>query len=198
MSPAKSSVTPKRRVRDPQRREKIMQAAVELIAESGYASVSISAIGKRAGIVGSGVYRHFDSKAAVLVAIFEQVIDDLLSGLPTDAEIASDPPAALSSAIAAQIDFVVGKRPIAQVYYGEIKSLSDLDSRRLRRKQRKYIERWVDLVSVLRSDLSEAATRVLVHSAVGAIHSVLNHSPNIDDQELSDLLADSARRVLEA
>jgi AcrR family transcriptional regulator len=48
------------------------------VARKGFHAVSISEIGAAAGITGSGVYRHFDSKSAVLVALFDRAIDDLL------------------------------------------------------------------------------------------------------------------------
>ena len=67
------------RTRDPARKEKILAAAAELIARDGYHVVSLADIGREAGIVGSGVYRHFDSKVAILVALFDGVIDDLLT-----------------------------------------------------------------------------------------------------------------------
>ena len=34
-------------------------------------------IGAAAGITGPAIYRHFDGKSAVLVAMFDHVIDDL-------------------------------------------------------------------------------------------------------------------------
>src|ERR1700722_530180 len=65
------------RRRDPERRQRILAAAAELVAERGYHDVGMSDIGAAAGIVGSGIYRHFDGKSAVLVALFDRVIDDL-------------------------------------------------------------------------------------------------------------------------
>ena len=36
-------------------------------------------IGAEAGIVGSGIYRHFDSKTAILVAMADRVMDRLMT-----------------------------------------------------------------------------------------------------------------------
>ena len=58
---------------------RILAAAADLVASSGYHAVSMADIGAAAGITGSGIYRHFDRKSAVLVALFDQVIDDLFS-----------------------------------------------------------------------------------------------------------------------
>lgn len=185
----------KQRIRDPRRREKIVEAAARLIALDGYPTVSIADIGAEAGIVGSGIYRHFESKAAVLVAIFDQVIDGLLEGLHHAISDEPDPEVALATLIDGQIEFVVGTRAIAAVYYREIKSLPVEARRRLRRKQRLYLEGWLPLVGELRPDLSEAAVRTLVHAAMGVIHSALNYEPELREDELRQLLAHGVRRV---
>jgi AcrR family transcriptional regulator len=59
--------------------ERILAAAADLIARKGYHAVSIAEIGAAAGITGSGIYRHFDSKSSVLVDLFDRVIDGLLA-----------------------------------------------------------------------------------------------------------------------
>jgi AcrR family transcriptional regulator len=51
------------RTRDPERKARIMGAAADLVARKGYHAVSMAEIGSAAGITGSGVYRHFDSKS---------------------------------------------------------------------------------------------------------------------------------------
>ena len=188
--------TTRQRFRDPHRPDKIVDAAARLIARDGYAAVTIADIGADAGIVGSGVYRHFDSKAGVLMAIFERVIDELLAGQQRAIDSGAGPVPTLRSVIDGQIDFVVGDRAIAQVYYSEIKNLPDNDRRRLRRKQRRYLEGWVELVRQLDPHASDARIRTLVHAAIGSIHSSLNHDAGIAESELRQVLAAAAWRVL--
>src|SRR5437667_10917873 len=67
------------RRRDPGRKERILVAAAALGARRGFDAISMADIGAEAGIVGSGVYRHFDSKAAILVAMADRVMDRLMS-----------------------------------------------------------------------------------------------------------------------
>ena len=67
---------PDQRRRDPRRRQRILHAAAELVAEHGYHEVGMADIGAAAGITGPAVYRHFDGKSAVLVAMFDHVIAD--------------------------------------------------------------------------------------------------------------------------
>jgi AcrR family transcriptional regulator len=184
------------RTRDPQRRSRILAAAADLVARKGFHAVSVAEIGAAAGITGSGVYRHFEGKSAVLVALFDQIIDDLLRDEQEILSAGSDLPAALDRLIAGQVEFVVGDRELAQVYYHEINNLPEADRRRLRRKQRLYLEEWVHLVSELRTDLSDADARTVVHAMVGAIQSSLFHNAGLNDDRLRKLLAEAARDIV--
>ena len=184
------------RIRDPERRSRILAAAADLVARKGFHAVSVAEIGAAAGITGSGIYRHFDRKTAVLVALFDQIIDDLLRDEQEILDSGTDLSAALDQLIAGQVEFVVGDRELAQVYYNEINNLPAEDRRRLRRKQRLYLEEWVHLVSELRGDLSDADARTVVHAAVGAIQSTLLHNAGLDEGRLRELLTQAARAIV--
>ncbi|HKP42141.1 TetR/AcrR family transcriptional regulator [Mycobacterium sp.] len=172
-------------------------AAADLVARKGFHAVSIAEIGAAAGITGSGVYRHFDSKSAVLVALFDRVIDELLRDEQKILDTTTDLGHALDLLIAGQVEFVVGDRELAQVYYKEIDNLPDDDRRRLRRKQRLYLEEWVHLINELRSDLSDTEARTVVHAAIGAIQSPLFHNTGLAEDRLRMLLTEAARAILD-
>src|SRR5450755_4604595 len=70
----------RRRVRDPGRKQRILASAAALGARRGFHAISMADIGADAGIVGSGIYRHFDSKTSILVAMLDQVMDRLATG----------------------------------------------------------------------------------------------------------------------
>ena len=58
-------------------RAKLLNAALELFAMRGYAATSVDAIASAAGVSAGLLYHHFDSKAALLNAIFEQSLADV-------------------------------------------------------------------------------------------------------------------------
>lgn len=184
------------RIRDPARKERILAAAADLVAANGYHAVSMTDIGAAAGITGSGIYRHFESKSAVLVALFDRVIDGLLRDEQEIVHDVTDLRAALSRLIDGQVEFVVGDRELAQVYHNEINNLPAEDRRRLRRKQRLYLEEWVHLLDEIRDDLGDTEARVVVHAAIGAIQSTLFHSSGLPEDKLRGLLTSAARNVL--
>ena len=184
------------RRRDPDRRQRILDAAADLVAERGYHEVGMTDIGAAAGVTGSAIYRHFEGKSDVLVTMFDRVIDDLSAGAATIAESTAEPLLALRSLIQGQIRFVIDDRTLAQVYYHEIANLPAEDSRRLRRKQRLYLEEWVHQLAALRPGASDAELRARVHAAIGAIQSVLRYHSGLAADQLEDVIADAAELVL--
>jgi AcrR family transcriptional regulator len=184
------------RTRDPARKERILAAAADLVAGKGYHAVSMADIGAAAGITGSGIYRHFGSKSALLVALFDRVIDGLLADEQQIVAEVSDLRQALLRLVAGQVEFVIADRELAQVYHHEINNLPADDRRRLRRKQRLYLEEWVHLLDELREDLTDTEARVVVHAAISAIQSTLFHSNSLPPGRLRQLLTDAARSVL--
>ncbi|MGY0691280.1 TetR/AcrR family transcriptional regulator [Virgibacillus sp. FSP13] len=53
---------------------KILEAAIELIAEKGYAATSTSEIAKRAGVAEGTIFRHYRTKKDLLISIVNPVI----------------------------------------------------------------------------------------------------------------------------
>jgi AcrR family transcriptional regulator len=184
------------RRRDPERRQRILAAAAELVAERGYHDVGMSDIGAAAGIVGSGIYRHFDGKSAVLVALFDRVIDDLTRAAAEILARGLEPAPTLRELIAAHVRITLEDRMLMRVYHNEIASLPADDNRRLRRKQRIYIEEWVHVLDVLRPDVDDAVLRALVHAGIGAVHSTLFYSSGLPAARLAKLMAAAAEATM--
>jgi AcrR family transcriptional regulator len=186
------------RVRDPGRREKILQAAAELVARRGYHAVSLADIGAAAGIVGSGVYRHFTSKSAILVALLDQVMDRLLDNAAQIAGSGQDDALVLEALVADQVAFAVNDRYLVRLYQREVHTLPESDRRRLRRLQRHYVEEWVHVLGGLRPELTDGEARAVVHAAVGAIQSVASYDSGLPPGQQQALLGSVARACLRA
>lgn len=187
----------KPRRRDPARKSRIVAAAAELISRDGYHVVGMADIGTAAGIVGSGIYRHFPSKGAILAALLEQVMDRLGTGAAEIVDAASDDRTTVTNLIANHVRVAIQDRRVLQVYHREARNLPEEDLRRLRRAQRLYIEEWVAAASPLRPGLSDAEVRVLVHAAIGSIQSILFHNSGLSQQRLTELLRATAHACLD-
>jgi AcrR family transcriptional regulator len=66
--------TPKVQERLDAQRETIVAAATRQLAEHGYGGCSVAAVAERAGVAVGSVYRHFPTKADLVVHVFRQVV----------------------------------------------------------------------------------------------------------------------------
>lgn len=185
-----------RRRRDPARKARILAAAAELIARGGYHAVGMSDIGAAAGIVGSGIYRHFSGKSAILAALLEEVMDRLQVAAAEIVTQSADDRVMLTRLVESHVEVAVRDRRLLQVYYREVRNLPEDDLRRLRRAQRHYVEEWVGVLAPLRRDLSDGELRLTVHAAIGAVQSILFHHSGLPQDRVRRLLADMAHACL--
>jgi AcrR family transcriptional regulator len=182
------------RTRDPARKERILAAAACLVARHGYHAVGMSDIGAAAGITGSAIYRHFERKSAVLVALFDRVTEALLANA---ARVAGEGPReTLTRLVDDQVRFAVEDREVLQVYLREAHNLPNEDRGRLHHNQCLYLEEWVRVLGELRPGLVDAEARTLVHAAIGAIQSVFHHDSGLPDHRLAELVTAAAHAIL--
>lgn len=178
----------------------ILRATADLVAARGYHAVAMADIGDASGITGPGIYRHFQSKSAVLVALFDRVVDELLDkaadtmthGGPTSAEAQQ----ALDELIGDQVCFALDNRALLKVYLQEIHNLPAEDRQRLLAKQRRYVRQWIVATRASRPGLTPGRARSLVHAAIGTIQSVLHYDSDMPADELAALMVAAARAVL--
>src|SRR3954452_6985689 len=184
------------RTRDPDPRERIVRAAAELVAERGFHAVSMADIGAASGIVGSGVYRHFDSKSAVLLALLDDGMERLRETAAEVVGSGGDGTEVLDGLVRDQVRFAVDEALLVRLWLREVQTLPAGDQRRLRRLQRDYVEEWVHTLRELRPELPDGDARARVHVAIGAIQSAATWNAGVPREPLADLLIECARRCL--
>jgi AcrR family transcriptional regulator len=170
--------------------------AAALGARHGFDAISMADIGAEAGIVGSGVYRHFGSKTAILVAMADRVMDRLMARAGEIIAAGLDERESLSLLVRDHIEVALTDRDALAVYHREVRTLPEDERRRLSRSQRHYIEEWVHLLAPLRPDLADGEVRLAVHAAIGAIQSTLFFRSGLSDERLTELLAGMAHGCL--
>ncbi|KAA9160506.1 TetR/AcrR family transcriptional regulator [Amycolatopsis acidicola] len=123
------------------REQKILEAAEKLFAERSFDGVGVDAIGKEAGVTGSAIYRHFANKDEILAVLFDQATDALLMriGEPLDA-----PEDELAHLVRAHVEFTMSHQRLASIWAREQHALTAVHQRNFRRRQRRYIDRWID------------------------------------------------------
>lgn len=86
------------------RRQKILQAAAELLRQASSESVQIEDVVRRAGIGRATFYRYFASKEELIATCFAQAVDMLDARLTAAADAAADPPDELRRMVEALVE----------------------------------------------------------------------------------------------
>jgi AcrR family transcriptional regulator len=73
------------------RQQQIVQAALDIVADSGPRALSMANVAGRLGLVPSAIYRHFGSKEAMLLAAIDLVKDKLLENVTLACRASADP-----------------------------------------------------------------------------------------------------------
>ncbi|GAA4022878.1 TetR/AcrR family transcriptional regulator [Allokutzneria multivorans] len=92
----------------------MLDAAAEVFVSSGV-EAPIRDIAARAGVGTATIYRHFPTRADLIVAVYRHQVENLAETGPTLLEHGSSPYAALRRWIDLFVDFVITKQGLASV-----------------------------------------------------------------------------------
>ena len=147
----------------------ILSAAAQLFYRRGYDAVGVDEIGAASGVTGPAIYRHFSSKEDILIALFDSAMDRLLQ---LAGQLEDDPQAELEALIDAQIAFALDDRELLSIYAREDRSLSAPARKRLHRRQRQYVDRWVEALERRHPGSAPATRRATAYAMIGLVLSM--------------------------
>jgi AcrR family transcriptional regulator len=96
-------------------RERIVQAARELVIEHGYDGVSTGQVLQRAGVSRGGLYHHFSGKQELMAAVLEAVEHDLTERLAAVVADAPDPFTALETGVQWYLDECLRSKELQRI-----------------------------------------------------------------------------------
>lgn len=150
--------------------ELLLRKAVELFHERGYPNVSVEEIASAAGLsAASAVYRFYRGKSDLLAAAFRRAADQVSGAIGPAVAAAPTPEAAMSVLIERYVSGSFAERALTFVYYTEFQHVPADERAVLRNIQRLNVDEWSKLVREVRSELSPAETRFLVHAAFALV-----------------------------
>ncbi|HET9874596.1 MAG TPA: TetR/AcrR family transcriptional regulator, partial [Mycobacterium sp.] len=157
--------------------------------DRGYAETSMNQIADAAGVPVSGIYRYFPSKRDILATGLRVAADRVARELSAIMSIFAEPRQVLTRLIEAYVETSFANHDLSALYYTERVNLPPADQVLLRSVQRSMIDAWVQLLTSVRSELSAAQARVLVHAATGLVADlgrVARGSGAAGDEQLAD------------
>jgi AcrR family transcriptional regulator len=98
------------------RREQVMDAALRVIVEQGYAGVSIEAVARSAGVTRPVIYDHFPNLAALVQSLIEReeriALEQMAQVMPgPELADSADPSARLASGVRLFLEAVASRPP---------------------------------------------------------------------------------------
>jgi len=97
------------------KRERILDAAVRVLARKGFHATRVSEVAKAAGVADGTIYLYFDSKDDLLVSLFEDRVERLLKFLEAELPRARTASDKLRRVIELQLGLLEGERDLAEV-----------------------------------------------------------------------------------
>ncbi len=179
------------------RHGQILEVAARLFAQRGFHGVSVGDIGKAVGISGPALYKHFDSKDALLAEMLVDISERLLDEGRRRVVGAADPADALASLVDWHVDFALAQPSLIAVQERDWQSLPPEARERVRSLQRAYVDLWADQLRLRRPGLGVDEARAVAHATFGLINST-PHSRLLPDDAMRPMLRDMALGALEA
>ncbi|WP_374454139.1 TetR/AcrR family transcriptional regulator [Nocardioides sp.] len=177
------------------RRQQILDIAAELFAARGFHGVSVAELGSACGISGPALYKHFQSKDAMLAEMLVSISETLLAEGRSRVETASGPRAALEALVEWHIEFALEHRALIVVQDRDWSSLPDEARERVRALQRSYVDVWATQVRLLDPSLSPETSHTRAHVLFGLLNST-PHSGRLPDPQMHDVLREMAHGAL--
>lgn len=151
------------------RREAVLDAAAEAFHAHGFHGASVDDVCAAAGITGPGLYRHFASKDALLMAVIDRIWTTLRPAVERADGLA--PAEALETLLDAHLDLALEQPTALVLLLRELRHLPDDYRAAARRNHGRYIDAWADALRRVHPELDRATARETVVAVHGLVDS---------------------------
>lgn len=174
-----------RRLKAPQRREQLIEVATRLFAKWGYEATTTAAIAEAAGVTEPILYRHFDSKQDLFVAIVRSVSAQTMEHWKEIISGTDDPAEQIRQIAQAFPDHIRDLADAYHVLHGALATSRDKKVQAVMREHYAQIERFfVQIITrgqergIFRPQIDpKAPTWQLIMTGIGYAMLALNLAP---------------------
>lgn len=191
---------PRRRTRRPpaEREALILAAARAVFAERGYGAALVAEIAERAGVVEGSVYRYFETKRALLIAVMEQFYDELIADTASGLAAVRGAESRIRFVIQRQIETFTADLGLCRVILREARPDAKLYDEAILALNRRYTGLALEVLEQgvasgeLRGDIVPSVIRDLIYGGIEhAVWRFLFAEGQIDPTHLADQLAEA-------
>jgi TetR/AcrR family fatty acid metabolism transcriptional regulator len=108
-------------MRDPDKPQQIIDAAVRVFARNGFYNSRVSDIAREAGIASGTIYLYFKTKDEILVTLFREKMAAFVASLRTEIGRARDPEAKIRRLVRLHFDVLEANPDMAEVVQVELR-----------------------------------------------------------------------------
>lgn len=113
-------------------RERLLEAAIEAVAEKGYAAVTVGDLTKRAGVSRTTFYDQFEDKEGCFLAAYDRAVDGLVRRVAAAYETAEAWPERAKAGLEALLEALAEQPELARLALVDIGSAGPAAQRRYR------------------------------------------------------------------
>jgi AcrR family transcriptional regulator len=136
------------------RRERLLDAGLELFGTAGYAATAIEALCRRARLNPRYFYEQFSSREELLGAVYDRHVESVMrTVLAAIAEAPADPRGRLERGLRAFIDGTLADERAARINYFEVVGVS----RELEARRRAALRAYADMIAGQAAQLGASA-----------------------------------------
>ncbi len=179
-------------------RERLLQGAIDLISERGYAATSVDAICRHAGTAKTALYWHFKSKEGLLNAIIERVNEDWISEISNSIASIGEPAERLDVLIAALRNIVETKPHLLRLLLSILLERGDQSTETRESILKVFSRSGRALMNGIESDIGHDVPRVemVAHTILGLLQMALVRRLVDPDTDLDMVFADLRRTII--
>jgi AcrR family transcriptional regulator len=179
------------------RAEQILEAARRAFAEHGYDATSITEIAGRVGVVEATIYRHFDSKRALLHEVIRGFYEPLIRSAESGVAGIADPRDRIHHLIRRHLRAMTEDRLLCRLVIAEARTLDDYFESEVADLNRRYTALVMDAVDdgvragIFRADVPVTMVRDVIYGSIEHLAwGVLTGHHDLDvDTTADDLVA---------
>jgi AcrR family transcriptional regulator len=113
------------------RKQEIIQATMEIVAEEGIQNLTVARLAKRIGITDGALYKHFSSKKEIIMAMVENIQHAFSTFMSPEVALYDDPIEKLQNILRLHLEFLEHHRGVPRLLFSEAVHVGDNDTKRL-------------------------------------------------------------------
>jgi TetR/AcrR family transcriptional regulator, fatty acid metabolism regulator protein len=142
-------------MREPNKHQKILKAAVKVFAEKGFFNSRVSEIAKEANVADGTIYLYFKNKDDILISLFEEEFGKIVEDMRRKLEAERDPLQKIRKFAIAHLSIMAQQQELAEVLGVEVRQSSKF--------MKEYVnQRFIEYLNLIRSIVLEGQERGLI------------------------------------